>query len=320
MPWRKILRVIYPTDLITIAYLAITGVFIFLSAFALDNPFSHLGYRLFYLLFIAAIILLDYYFPKKIISAIHAFYPLALLGFLYSETDELNNVFFHNLDQWVSTIEVTIFQSQPSVWLSVIFPWKWLAELMNLAYFSFYVLIFVLCYRIYIKSKENFQYASFVICFSFYIYYIIFIVFPVAGPQFYFPAPENQVREGYVFSYIMTLIHEIAERPTAAFPSSHVGIMFILWYLCIKFDRKLLKWYIPFGILLIISTVYIKAHYVVDVIAGILTVPTMYWVSKNTFELFEHFSQQELTMERLYTLSKNKVQRIIEKVHKPKKN
>jgi len=75
----------------------------------------------------------------------------------------------------------------------------------------------------------------------------------------------------------------MGEGPTAAFPSSHVGIVLILLYLANKFTPKLLKWLIPISILLILSTVYIKAHYVVDVIAGILSFPTIYWLSSASY-------------------------------------
>jgi membrane-associated phospholipid phosphatase len=318
MTWRRILNVINPVDLITLAYIIVTGVFVFFSAAKIESAWVHLTMRLGMAGLILLLIWLDYLRSNKFIRFVHSFYPLALLGFFYSETDALNNVFFYNMDPWVADIEVTLFHSHPSVLFSKLMPWHWFSEIMYAGYFSFYPLIFALCLYIYLKRFEDFGYTVFVICFSFYLYYILFILFPVAGPQFYFTVPENEVPEGYVFAHIQQIVHTIGERPTAAFPSSHVGVLCLLWYLCAKYVPQWLKWYIPIGIILILSTVYIKAHYVIDVIAGVLTVPTMYWLSKRLYEFITHGLSQELPLMRYYILTKGVVKDYLKRLRKKK--
>jgi len=284
MPWKKLVRFISPLDFITLAYIVITGILIILGAGKLENTASHLFARLGFLIGMGVFIYLNQIIPSnKAIRFIRNFYPLALLGYFYPETDYLNNIFFSNLDPFVANLEVTIFGGHPSIWFSQYIPWKWFNELMNFGYFSYYFLIFIVCYTIYLDSFENFSRAIFIICMSFFMYYILFILFPVAGPQFYLTPPDNQIPNAYLFSKLIKIVHNMGEGPTAAFPSSHVGIVLILLYLANKFASKLLKWLIPVSILLILSTVYIKAHYVVDVIAGILSFPTMYWISSNTY-------------------------------------
>jgi membrane-associated phospholipid phosphatase len=76
----------------------------------------------------------------------------------------------------------------------------------------------------------------------------------------------------------------MAERPTAAFPSSHVGIICIIWILSFRYAPTLLKIIIPIGILLFLSTVYIKAHYLIDVFGGIISAPIFYWLSLYLFK------------------------------------
>ena len=62
------------------------------------------------------------------------------------------------------------------------------------------------------------------------------------------------------------------ERPTAAFPSSHVGIstvcMLLLWHVR---SRKLLICLQPLYVFLCLATVYIQAHYAIDALAGLAT-------------------------------------------------
>ena len=124
------------------------------------------------------------------------------------------------------------------------------------------------------------------------MYYIIYMVLPVAGPQFYFPAigeenvlagifpavgdyfnlhpelmPYTEQGQGF-FYHLLELSHEAGERPTAAFPSSHVGISTIIMLMGWRSSKKLTLWMLPFYILLCISTVYIQAHYLIDIFAG----------------------------------------------------
>ena len=62
------------------------------------------------------------------------------------------------------------------------------------------------------------------------------------------------------------------ERPTAAFPSSHVGISTICMFLIAHArNYKLLAILAPLYFLLCCATVYIQAHYLVDAIAGVIS-------------------------------------------------
>ena len=293
MPYKKYLQQILPIDIITFGYMMLTAIYIFFGAGRLDKIFILLGYRLLFLAIIGMLIYFNTNSNNKIIRFWRHFYPLAFLLYFYPETDSINNYLFDDLDSLVANLEATIFGGQPSIWFSHFMPWKWFAEIMSFGYFSYFPMIFIFCIIIYKKSFENFSFVIFVICMTFFMYYSLFILFPVAGPQFYLTPPDNQLPDGYVFSSIMKFIQGVGERPTAAFPSSHVGVMTILLILTFKFRPKLLRWYLPLAMLLYFSTVYLKAHYVIDVIAGLLTVPTMYWISSNTYLLLTHGLSQE---------------------------
>jgi len=288
MPYKKFLQLLLPIDVITLGYIILTGFYIFIGAGNLDKLFILIGYRVLFIAIITMVIFVNSFSNIKFIRFFRSFYPLALLFYFYPETASINNFIFKDLDPLVANLEVTIFGGFPSVWFSQYMPWKWFSELMHFGYFSYFPLIFILCYSIYKKSFENFNFVIFVICMSFYMYYIFFILFPVAGPQYYLIPPDNQVTDGYLFRDILQFMQNVGEGPTGAFPSSHVGIITIVLFLAFKFRKPLLKWFIPISIILYFSTVYIKAHYVIDVIAGFLTVPTMYWISSHTYNLLFH--------------------------------
>ena len=79
--------------------------------------------------------------------------------------------------------------------------------------------------------------------------------------------------------------HAAGERPTAAFPSSHVGVSTVLMLLAWQTRNRRLFWILMFFyVVLCLSTVYIYAHYAIDVIAGwisaLLLFPVLHYAYK----------------------------------------
>jgi len=132
-------------------------------------------------------------------------------------------------------------------------------------------------------KKSYFEEFSFLLISAYFIYYLIFIFLPAEGPQFYFPAPFNQVESHVLFGTIVKLIQHYGEAPTAAFPSSHIGVSVIILILLFKNHKTLFKIFLPFCIILMFSTIYIKAHYFVDVIAGLVSAPVILLLNKHLY-------------------------------------
>ena len=220
---------------------------------------------------------------------------LALLSWWYPDTYELNRM-LPNLDHHFATLEQTLFGCQPALTFAQQWDHPVWSELMHLGYASYYPMIGVVTLYYFFRCYQDFNRASFVILASFFIYYVIFIALPVTGPQYYYLAagtdniaqgifPDvgsyfNQHQEALhmpgwedgFFYHIVAGAHQAGERPTAAFPSSHVGVTTILmllsWY---SRSRRLFYSLLPLFLLMCLATVYIQAHYVIDVIAGWIT-------------------------------------------------
>lgn len=66
--------------------------------------------------------------------------------------------------------------------------------------------------------------------------------------------------------------HDAGERPTAAFPSSHISVTTVVLLLAWHTRCRWLFWlFVPFFVLMFAATVYIRAHYLIDAIAGLAT-------------------------------------------------
>jgi len=189
-------------------------------------------------------------------------------------------VLFNNLDPFFERIELSIFGANPSVVFSEQFPQVWFSELMNLGYFSYYFLIILLPLWLWLNKSDSFQYVMFSVTTSFYLFYLFFIIFPVAGPQFYLDESLRTIPDSGLFRWLVKFAEWLGEGPTGAFPSSHVGAVIIMSYLSFKHAKKLFPIYLVLGLLICFSTVYIKAHYAIDVIGGFVFGVLFFWVSR----------------------------------------
>jgi membrane-associated phospholipid phosphatase len=241
-------------------------------------------------------------YPCRLSAFIRMAVQMAFLAYWYPDTFEFNRL-FPNLDHLFASAEQALFGCQPAVEFMNLCPDIWFSEAFNMGYFAYYPMMAVVAIYYFVFRFEWFEKVSFVMVTSFFIYYLIYIFLPVAGPQFYFPAigmdnvwAENFLSIGDYFNHNDVLLpgpdfekglfyglvetsQEVGERPTAAFPSSHVGISTICMIMAWRVNRKLCYGLMPFYALLCCATVYIQAHYLIDVFAGWVSAVCIYIVS-----------------------------------------
>ncbi|USL96044.1 phosphatase PAP2 family protein [Riemerella anatipestifer] len=205
----------------------------------------------------------------------------AFLGMVYKETAQLNLMFFDKIDSWLVEIDHLLFGFQPSLEFSKVFDYPWFSELMFLGYFFYYLMPLIVIGMLFKYKPHLLEFFGSLLITAFVIYYTIFIFVPAEGPQFYFPYPSNTVEAYGLFGMAVKQIQLMGEAPTAAFPSSHVGVSVVVLIWLFKHYRKLFFLILPFTFILVFSTVYIKAHYAVDVLAGGVTGVLVYLLSSS---------------------------------------
>ncbi len=267
----------------------------------LVNPEAMLWGRLRYVVVTLAVWALYRIRPCRLTLFARIAAQMCFLGWWYPDTYEINRL-LPNLDHIFASWEQSIFSSQPSLLFSQAVPYGWFSELMCLGYVSYFPLIVLVTLYYFFQRYKEFEMATFVILTSFFIYYFIFLLLPVTGPQFYYLAvgtekiatgvfpdignwfltnSERMAAPGWAegfFYHLLDITHDAGERPTAAFPSSHVGITTVLVILALRTRSKgLIFTILPFYILMCFSTVYLYAHYAIDAIAGLLTGIALYY-------------------------------------------
>ena len=272
-------------DFLFFGFLFITTALLLCSWNQTENVVDLLVVRGIVFIVSVAFILLNPILKSPTFNLFRNIYPVLFAGYFYTETVHYNKLFFDNLDPIFIKMDQWLFGFQPSVEFSNTFSSPWITELMYFGYFSFYFIILGFVFAIYFKRKTLFLESTFKVAFSLLFFYFVFAIFPAAGPQFYFDLPERAVpTNGYWFQDIMHAIQDGAEQPTGAFPSSHVGVTVTVLLLARKTLPLFFKVCVPLSVILILSTVFIKAHYAVDAIFGILITPIILYLATKMYK------------------------------------
>ena len=282
-------------ECVVLAYLAATLTIVAVMHSQLPNAHSMAVGRLHVVAITLALWGVYRMLPCGMTRTLRAAVQLALLSWWYPDIYELNRL-LPNLDHLFATWEQSLFGCQPALLFSQVVSHPVVSELMCLGYVSYFPMMAVVALSVLLWRYEAFDRVVFVIITTFFIHYVVFIVLPVTGPQYYYQATglddiaqgvfpnlhdyfnhhtERMAcpgMEGGFFHNLVDSAHDAGERPVAAFPSSHVGVctmpMLVVW----RYRLRRLFWcLLPFAVLLFLSTVYIRAHYAIDALAGLLS-------------------------------------------------
>jgi membrane-associated phospholipid phosphatase len=298
---RSLVKRFNTAELLTFTYIFITAVYIMLfsgKSAVHTQTHSLLLYRVIFSISLFVMAYIDEKSDSKFTGFVRYVFPFALITYWYPETYSLGyntghdlpeSIIAPNLDGFFDRLDSAVFGCSPAMEFSKAFPQALVSEIMYFGYFAYYLIFLFLFIYCYLEKPGLAEKAMFYCLCSFFVFYIIFTLVPVAGPQFYYSYPDNQVPDGYVFSWLVRSIQDMGEKPTGAFPSSHVGLTIIAMILLYKYARKYFYAILPVAIVLVASTVYIKAHYLIDVVAAIIVTPFILILSKLIFKLFRNF-------------------------------
>lgn len=292
---KKPLKGLLAAEWVIMGYMVLTLLFMLFTWTKLPNPEPMLWGRFHFVAMTVALWGVYRIVPCRFTLLCRVVLQLALLSWWYPDTFDLNRI-LPNLDPTFASLEQSLFGCQPALLFSQQWTHPVFSELMYLGYSSYFLLIVIVTFYYFFQRYQEFRRTSFVILSSFFVYYVIFVLLPVTGPQYYYLAvgvdniaqgvfpPVGDFflthdemmempgwKDGFFYQFMMHA-HAAGERPTAAFPSSHVGVTFILLLLAWRSrSRRLVCIVLPFFLLMCLATVYIRAHYAIDVVAGLLS-------------------------------------------------
>ena len=269
---------------VAFGYLAFTVLMMIILWDKLTNAEDMIKGRIQFVLVTLALWAVYRLWPCRLTIFLRILGQMAFLGWWYPDTYEINRA-LPNLDHLFAGWEQSLFGCQPSLLFSQKITYGWFSELMCLGYVSYFPLMLITYLYYFFKRYKEFQMTAFVMLGAFFVYYVVFVLLPVTGPQFYYLAVGSEKIAAGIFPnmgdwflthsermaapgwtdgfwyHMLDLTHDAGERPTAAFPSSHVGVTTVVMLLAMRTRSKgLIFTILPFYVLMCLSTVYIYAH------------------------------------------------------------
>jgi len=167
---------------------------------------------------------------------------------------------------------------------------------MDFAYFYHILNIPIVACFIYIRrSRERFREMMSGILVITFLGLIGYLLVPAIGPLYtlrdQFTVPLRQPLE--LFNRQVEFM-DFARIHRDVFPSLHVGISFSVWLYAYRNSRRLFWLLSPLVLSLWASTVYLRYHYLVDVVAGLLLAPLCLWLAN---ALFRRFGEQGFSVQ-----------------------
>jgi membrane-associated phospholipid phosphatase len=240
--------------------------------------------------------------PYPIIHQLHAWYGFPLLLGIYKEMYWAVHALRTELyDSYLIQIDRMLFGTDPTVALMHI-AHPALTEFLQIVYMLFYLFPLAIVVALIRKQRmQEFFYASFLILYGFFLSYIGYILVPAVGPRFTlhdFYALNEELPGLWLTPYLRefvnrgesitsTLPDAIEKVQRDVFPSGHTLITLITIHLSYLFKSRTRYILTPLGIALIFSTVYLRYHYVIDVIAAGVLFPFILWSGKKLFNYWE---------------------------------
>ena len=228
----------------------------------------------------------------KLYIGFHRFYSYLIILFVFKEIYLMVHP-IHPVDyDWLFiAIDHWMFGVHPTQWIMQ-FSHPVLTEIFQSAYFSYYILFLLFGIELYVRFPiEKYYQGAFLIVYGFYLSYLGYFLLPAIGPRFTlhdFYATNQElpglfmtnwmrdfVNAGESISFAMSNAAELVQRDV--FPSGHAQLSLVVLYLSHRYVLRN-RWIITvLTILLLVGTVYLRYHYVIDLIGGFVVFLITIW-------------------------------------------
>jgi membrane-associated phospholipid phosphatase len=222
--------------------------------------------------------------PNGFLEFARTMLPFVLCVAVYTNLhDTIRFVNPHDIDPYLAAAEQWVFGGQPVVWAEqFITPGR--TDLFSAFYAAFVLVapsVVVVLWLSGRRREAREALLATIVCF--YTGYILYVIFPATPPRLYLAAHgyfHVTLKGGPLTNLQQAMIEMMPKHASrAAFPSLHSAVSCLSLYFAWRYAR----WFFPFLLLvvamLLVSTVYLRHHYVLDLVAGAALVPWAIWAS-----------------------------------------
>jgi membrane-associated phospholipid phosphatase len=305
MSIRRLLSVLSPVDFISTLFLFLMT---FLNLLFYDRVVVWKELVLINIVVVAVIVSIAWVAESRktrLLVGIHRWYCYLLVLFVFKEIYQMiHRINPTDYDQMFIAIDHWMFGVNPTQWLYQ-FSHPLITEILQTAYFSYYLIFILVGVEIFRRYPiDRFDHAAFLIVYGFYLSYLGYFLFPAVGPRFtlhnfadlshdlpgLFLTPIFRAIINAGESIPLGSLHPIELVQRDVFPSGHTQLTLVCTYLAFHY-RLHSKWPITIlASLLIIATVYLRYHYVIDVVGGVAFFLLTVWTGNKLESWWNKFS------------------------------
>jgi membrane-associated phospholipid phosphatase len=217
----------------------------------------------------ALVVWLDTRWPYKFFELLRRWAPYAGILPIFQSLGYITQYIRPDLDSYLIRIDYSLFGVHPTVWLERLTA-PWMVDVLTLAYSSYYFLPVILAVFLHFDQKHHeLEHMFLAVTIGFFISYVGYLIVPAIGPRFTLIGQQAAPVKGlYWGNQILRFLTANEFNKRDCFPSGHTGITLIVLYYAHAHHKKLFAFMLPVAVLLIMATVFLRLHYVIDVISG----------------------------------------------------
>jgi len=148
----------------------------------------------------------------------------------------------------------------------------WLTESLQIIYTLFLPSMLFVPWLIWRQKRyAEFRYAAFLLALGFLASYVGYLAVPARGPRFLLESFQHVPLQGlWLFDTMQATLNRLERDHYDCFPSGHTEITVLACWLSRSISDRLFWGYFLYTLCIVFATVYLRYHYTVDLLAGIV--------------------------------------------------
>ena len=271
--WRRLRRPLFGTDLIVLGMAVVLSILVLVFHRRIAHPSLYLLYHLLGVVLVMLTLYGEALTGRRLWTLARHWYPAVLVPAVFREFHFLiPQINPHRYDAELLRIDTLLFGDVRATLLPMMKPA--VVDLLHLCYWTYFILPLALALATYRhRNPRPFRAIMSICVFGWFISYLGYLLIPAVGP-YAIEAPEALIPQGGVIARTLhAKLLEIEWSMPDAFPSGHV-LLTLLVLACAWRTRRTFFWIAALpAIGLILATVALRYHYLVDIIASFALAP-----------------------------------------------
>jgi membrane-associated phospholipid phosphatase len=220
---------------------------------------------------------------SPVVQGLRDVLPFVVCILIYTNLhDTIGFVNPHDVHHYLVALDRMIFGEVPCVWAErFITPAR--TEVMQFFYLQFFWIAPSTALLLLWKRRwTEFRAVTMGVLVCFFLGYALYVIFPAAPPRIVLIPEFKKNLSGYPLFFSNLSAQALSLLPVdsrAAFPSLHAAVSLVALVYAWRYLRRWFWILVPFAAGLWVSTIYLRHHYVVDLLAGWLLAPFAMWLA-----------------------------------------